>query len=176
MKTIKKAFTLVELVVVIAIIAILSAVSVVTYVGITTSAKESVAKSEASQLVTQIMAQAAIGGTYTTSSTTTTSYTYSYSSKGLTIETNAENNWALVTVVSVIEGICKEAAGSETTISLESKIAAYWTTTIDSGSVKKGTSGDVVGFDYKSSNGETVEKNKLVEVDFSSSNVSQITQ
>ena len=41
-KRLRKAFTLVELVVVIAIIAILSTVSVVTYFGITNSAKKSV--------------------------------------------------------------------------------------------------------------------------------------
>lgn len=41
-KKLKKAFTLVELVIVIAIIAILTSVSVVTYFGVTNSARKSV--------------------------------------------------------------------------------------------------------------------------------------
>ena len=51
-KKVKKGFTLIELVVVIAVIAILSAVSVVAYVGITNSAKKSVAEQEASTVKT----------------------------------------------------------------------------------------------------------------------------
>lgn len=43
----KKAFTLVELVIVIAIIAILTSVSIVTYFGVTSSAKKSVLTEEA---------------------------------------------------------------------------------------------------------------------------------
>ena len=51
-KKVKKGFTLIELVVVIAVIAILSAVSVVAYVGITNSAKSSVAEQEAGTVKT----------------------------------------------------------------------------------------------------------------------------
>ena len=49
-KKLKKAFTLVELVIVIAIIAILTSVSIVTYFGVTSSAKKSVLTEEATSL------------------------------------------------------------------------------------------------------------------------------
>ena len=55
-KRLKKAFTLVELVVVIAVVAILAAVSVGAYFGITESAKASKVEQETRQLITSIKA------------------------------------------------------------------------------------------------------------------------
>ena len=57
MKHIKKAFTLIELVVVIAVIAVLSAVSIVSYVSVTKRAKESNALVEAMQAWTEVSAK-----------------------------------------------------------------------------------------------------------------------
>lgn len=59
----KKAFTLVELVIVIAIIAILTSVSVVTYFGVTSSAKKSVLTEEATSLKKELQAVSASAGT-----------------------------------------------------------------------------------------------------------------
>lgn len=56
-KQLKKAFTLIELVVVIAVIAILSAVSVVSYVGITKNARQRACETEALQLKTLLMSE-----------------------------------------------------------------------------------------------------------------------
>lgn len=62
-KKLKKAFTLVELVIVIAIIAILTSVSVVTYFGVTSSAKKSVLTEEATSLKKELQAVSASAGT-----------------------------------------------------------------------------------------------------------------
>lgn len=59
----KKAFTLVELVIVIAIIAILTSVSIVTYFGVTSSAKKSVLTEEATSLKKELQAVSASAGT-----------------------------------------------------------------------------------------------------------------
>lgn len=59
----KKAFTLVELVIVIAIIAILTSVSVVTYFGVTSSAKKSVLTEEATSLKKELQVVSASAGT-----------------------------------------------------------------------------------------------------------------
>lgn len=59
----KKAFTLVELVIVIAIIAILTSVSIVTYFGVTNSAKKSVLTEEATSLKKELQAVSASAGT-----------------------------------------------------------------------------------------------------------------
>lgn len=56
-KQLKKAFTLIELVVVIAVIAILSGVSVVSYVGITKNAKQRACETEAAQLKTLLISE-----------------------------------------------------------------------------------------------------------------------
>lgn len=58
-KKLKKAFTLVELVIVIAIIAILTSVSVVTYFGVTNSARKSVLTEEATSLKKELQAVSA---------------------------------------------------------------------------------------------------------------------
>lgn len=62
-KKLKKAFTLVELVIVIAIIAILTSVSIVTYFGVTSSAKKSVLTEEATSLKKELQAVSASAGT-----------------------------------------------------------------------------------------------------------------
>ena len=62
-KKLKKAFTLVELVIVIAIIAILTSVSVVTYFGVTNSARKSVLTEEATSLKKELQAVSASAGT-----------------------------------------------------------------------------------------------------------------
>lgn len=62
-KKLKKAFTLVELVIVIAIIAILTSVSVVTYFGVTNSARKSVLTEEATSLKKELLAVSASAGT-----------------------------------------------------------------------------------------------------------------
>lgn len=62
-KKLKKAFTLVELVIVIAIIAILTSVSIVTYFGVTNSAKKSVLTEEATSLKKELQAVSASAGT-----------------------------------------------------------------------------------------------------------------
>ena len=62
-KKLKKAFTLVELVIVIAIIAILTSVSVVTYFGVTNSARKSVLTEEATSLKKELQAISASAGT-----------------------------------------------------------------------------------------------------------------
>lgn len=62
-KKLKKAFTLVELVIVIAIIAILTSVSVATYFGVTSSAKKSVLTEEATSLKKELQAVSASAGT-----------------------------------------------------------------------------------------------------------------
>lgn len=62
-KKLKKAFTLVELVIVIAIIAILTSVSVVTYFGVTNSARKSVLTEEATSLKNELQAVSASAGT-----------------------------------------------------------------------------------------------------------------
>lgn len=62
-KKLKKAFTLVELVIVIAIIAILTSVSVVTYFGVTNSARKSVLTEEATSLKKKLQAVSASAGT-----------------------------------------------------------------------------------------------------------------
>lgn len=62
-KKLKKAFTLVELVIVIAIIAILTSVSVVTYFGVTSSAKKSVLTEEATSLKKELQAVSVSAGT-----------------------------------------------------------------------------------------------------------------
>lgn len=59
----KKAFTLVELVIVIAIIAILTSVSIVTYFGVTNSARKSVLTEEATSLKKELQAVSASAGT-----------------------------------------------------------------------------------------------------------------
>jgi len=61
-KLLKKAFTLVELVVVVAIIAILSGVSVAAYVGITDRANKAADQDEVAQLNLQLAGQEAIEG------------------------------------------------------------------------------------------------------------------
>lgn len=61
-KKLKKAFTLVELVIVIAIIAILTSVSIVTYFGVTSSAKKSVLTEEATSLKKELQAVSASAG------------------------------------------------------------------------------------------------------------------
>lgn len=62
-KKLKKAFTLVELVIVIAIIAILTSVSIVTYFGVTNSARKSVLTEEATSLKKELQAVSASAGT-----------------------------------------------------------------------------------------------------------------
>lgn len=62
-KKLKKAFTLVELVIVIAIIAILTSVSIVTYFGVTSNAKKSVLTEEATSLKKELQAVSASAGT-----------------------------------------------------------------------------------------------------------------
>lgn len=62
-KKLKKAFTLVELVIVIAIIAILTSVSVVTYFGVTNSAKKSILTEEATSLKKELQAVSVSAGT-----------------------------------------------------------------------------------------------------------------
>lgn len=62
-KKLKKAFTLVELIIVIAIIAILTSVSVVTYFGVTNSARKSVLTEEATSLKKELQAVSASAGT-----------------------------------------------------------------------------------------------------------------
>lgn len=62
-KKLKKAFTLVELIIVIAIIAILTSVSIVTYFGVTSSAKKSVLTEEATSLKKELQAVSASAGT-----------------------------------------------------------------------------------------------------------------
>lgn len=62
-KKLKKAFTLVELVIVIAIIAILTSVSIVTYFGVTNSAKKSVLTEEATSLKKELQAVSVSAGT-----------------------------------------------------------------------------------------------------------------
>lgn len=62
-KKLKKAFTLVELVIVIAIIAILTSVSIVTYFGVTSSAKKSVLTEEATSLKKELQAVSVSAGT-----------------------------------------------------------------------------------------------------------------
>lgn len=62
-KKLKKAFTLVELVIVIAIIAILTSVSVITYFGVTNSARKSVLTEEATSLKKELQAVSVIAGT-----------------------------------------------------------------------------------------------------------------
>lgn len=62
-KKLKKAFTLVELVIVIAIITILTSVSIVTYFGVTSSAKKSVLTEEATSLKKELQAVSASAGT-----------------------------------------------------------------------------------------------------------------
>lgn len=62
-KLLKKAFTLVELVIVIAIIAILTSVSVVTYFGVTNSARKSVLTEEATSLKKELQVVSASAGT-----------------------------------------------------------------------------------------------------------------
>ena len=62
-KKLKKAFTLVELIIVIAIIAILTSVSIVTYYGVTSSAKKSVLTEEATSLKKELQAVSASAGT-----------------------------------------------------------------------------------------------------------------
>lgn len=62
-KKLKKAFTLVELVIVIAIIAILTSISVVTYFGVTNSARKSVLTEEATSLKKELQAVSASAGT-----------------------------------------------------------------------------------------------------------------
>lgn len=62
-KKLKKAFTLVELVIVIAIIAILTSVSIVTYFGVTNSARKSVLTEEATSLKKELQAISASAGT-----------------------------------------------------------------------------------------------------------------
>lgn len=59
----KKAFTLVELVIVIAIIAILTSVSIVTYFGVINSARKSVLTEEATSLKKELQAVSASAGT-----------------------------------------------------------------------------------------------------------------
>jgi len=61
-KLLKKAFTLVELVVVVAIIAILSGVSVAAYVGITDRANKAADQDEVAQLNLQLAAQESVEG------------------------------------------------------------------------------------------------------------------
>lgn len=62
-KKLKKAFTLVELVIVIAIIAILTSVSIVTYFGVTNSARKSVLTEEATSLKKELQVVSASAGT-----------------------------------------------------------------------------------------------------------------
>lgn len=62
-KKLKKAFTLVELVIVMAIIAILTSVSIVTYFGVTNSARKSVLTEEATSLKKELQAVSASAGT-----------------------------------------------------------------------------------------------------------------
>lgn len=62
-KKLKKAFTLVELVIVIAIIAILTSVSIVTYFDVTNSARKSVLTEEATSLKKELQAVSASAGT-----------------------------------------------------------------------------------------------------------------
>ena len=62
-KKLKKAFTLVELVIVIAIIAILTSVSIVTYFGVTSNAKKSVLTEEATSLKKELQVVSASAGT-----------------------------------------------------------------------------------------------------------------
>lgn len=61
-KTLKKGFTLVELVIVIAVIAILSAVLIPTFGNVISNAKKSSAQSEASNAVSQYITNAASNG------------------------------------------------------------------------------------------------------------------
>ena len=78
-KKVKKGFTLIELVVVIAVIAILSAVSVVAYVGITNSAKKSVAEQEANTVKTLLRTELTRGD-----------YTYSPAEGSVVFSLNGE--------------------------------------------------------------------------------------
>lgn len=61
-KTLKKGFTLVELVIVIAVIAILSAVLIPTFGNVISNAKKSSAQSEASNAISQYVTTAAANG------------------------------------------------------------------------------------------------------------------
>jgi prepilin-type N-terminal cleavage/methylation domain-containing protein len=83
-KSMKKGFTLVELIVVIAIIAILAAVSVAGYFGFIEQSKQSVADQEAAQVKTTIVAATA-GQGYTGKFTTSAGYKGVYGTGAITI-------------------------------------------------------------------------------------------